>query len=139
MQRISGLWKWYVGRISGNSAKQEDINDWRDRLFASFLTYCLPISLIAVIPGIYMSFGHHFIIVGIADVIGFLLLAFVTLNQSLSFATAKHLVIGLFYSIAIILIANLGYIGPGVFYLFWINYSHRNDFTNPVCILVSGE
>jgi hypothetical protein len=53
--------------LNPDSAESE-INQCKDRLFITFLVYCLPVSFMAVIPGLFMCFITGNRIVGIADV-----------------------------------------------------------------------
>lgn len=96
---------------------KDDINNWKDRLFIQFLIYCFPVSFIAAVPGIYMSFTTGYPVVGIIDTICLMLLAISTFASRLKLRSRKLIVIFLFYLLAVFLTANLGYIGPGVFYL----------------------
>jgi PAS domain S-box-containing protein len=82
--------------------------------------YCLPVSLLAVIPGVYMSFKDGYPIIAIVDILSFTLLFCVTVSNSISLKTRKIFIITLFNVLAVFLISVLGYVGPGVFYLFAI-------------------
>ncbi|MDB5008718.1 MAG: hypothetical protein JWP45_3111 [Mucilaginibacter sp.] len=97
---------------------QNDLDYWKNQLFLKFLIYCFPISFIALLPGVYMSFNEGYIIIGVVDCLCFALLVIATFCSFLPLKYRKLLIITLFYILAIFLIANLGYIGPGIFYLF---------------------
>ncbi|MDF2431276.1 MAG: hypothetical protein JWP44_907 [Mucilaginibacter sp.] len=96
---------------------QNDLEYWKNQLFLKFLIYCFPISFIAVLPGVYMSFKGGYIIIGVVDCLCFALLVIATFFSFLALKYRKLLIITMFYLLAIFLIANLGYIGPGIFYL----------------------
>ena len=108
-------------RISYNlDSQRSDIDQWQDRLFIKFLIYCLPVSLIALIPCVYASFKYNTPITGIIDIACFLAVAVVTLAKNINIRLRKTIVILTFYILAVFLTAMLGYLGPGVFYLFGI-------------------
>lgn len=122
MAGFLNLWTAYKNfvdeAIEGKeNAKIKDISYWRARLFKNFILYVLPVSLIALTPAVYFGLkaGHAFII-GF-DVLIFFLLAFVSLNKSISLNFRKSFVASLFYILSVVLIAVLGSFGPGVLYL----------------------
>jgi PAS domain S-box-containing protein len=107
--------------ISGSSENDErDLRYWQDQLFSNFLVYCLPVSLIALLPGVFMALKDGFPIIAAADLISFGLLSLVTFLPNITLRNRKICIITVFYFLAIFLINTLGYIGPGVFYLFFI-------------------
>lgn len=108
-------------RLNPHSTKTvNNLTYWQDQLFINFLMYCLPVSLLAVIPGVYMSFKDGYPIIAIVDILSFTLLFCVTVSNSISLKTRKIFIITLFNVLAVFLISVLGYVGPGVFYLFAI-------------------
>ncbi|MEO6980548.1 MAG: PAS domain S-box protein, partial [Mucilaginibacter sp.] len=120
--------KWFLDyervvkqRVSHNfNDTHNDVARWQDRLFVKFLVYCLPVSLIALIPCVYMSFKVGYRAIGIVDMACFLFIAAITLVKQLKIKHRKISIICLFYVLAVFLTATLGYLGPGVFYLFAI-------------------
>ena len=108
-------------RINYNLDNQRsDIDRWQDRLFIKFLIYCLPASLVALIPCVYISFKTNYTVTGVVDVVCFLAVAVATLAKNLKIRQRKIIIISTFYILAVFLTAVLGYLGPGVFYLFAI-------------------
>jgi PAS domain S-box-containing protein len=101
----------------GNYERTNELNLWKDRLFNQFLLYCFPVSLIAVVPCVYISFKNGYLLTGCIDLACFLLVAFITFSQYLSLTAKKYCFITMFYFLGIFLTAQLGYIGPGLFYL----------------------
>jgi PAS domain S-box-containing protein len=101
----------------GNYERTNELNLWKDRLFNQFLLYCFPVSLIAVVPCVYISFKNGYLLTGFIDLACFLLVAFITFSQYLSLTAKKYCFITMFYFLGIFLTAQLGYIGPGLFYL----------------------
>jgi PAS domain S-box-containing protein len=122
---MNRLLKKYEGRVCANilgSAEADDreLGYWQDQLFCHFLAYCWPISLIALIPGVYMALRDGLPVIAAVDLASFSLIFFVTFVPGLTLRMRKITVITVFYTLAIFLINTLGYLGPGVFYLFFI-------------------
>lgn len=84
------------------------------------LAYCWPISLIALVPGVYMALRDGLPVIAAVDQASFSLIFFVTFVPGLTLRMRKITVITVFYTLAVFLISTLGYLGPGVFYLFFI-------------------
>lgn len=97
-----------------------DLRYWQDQLFYNFLLYCFPISIIALLPGVVMALEDGFPIIAIVDLVSFGLVVLVTFSTNISLRNRKIFIIIIFYFLAIFLINSLGYLGPGVFYLFFI-------------------
>ena len=120
--------------------KEADLNFWQDQLFYSFLFYCFPVSMIAVIPGAFMAIKDGYLIIAIVDLSCLFGLILVTFITRVTLRKRKLAIICIFYVLAIFLINGLGYIGPGVFYLFGItilivlifpvNYAYWSIFAN---------
>ncbi len=105
---------------SSSPSDDGDVSYWQGQLFYNFLIYCLPISLIALIPSVYMSFKDDLPAIAVVDLLCFFLIATATFSSQLKVRQRKILVISVFYFLAVYLINALGYIGPGIFYLFFI-------------------
>jgi PAS domain S-box-containing protein len=68
-----------------------------------------------------MALSERLRIIVVVDLLSFALLLFFTFSRSLSIRMRKLGVIGIFYLLSVFLINSLGYLGPGVFYLFFIS------------------
>jgi PAS domain S-box-containing protein len=99
---------------------QDSLSFWQNQLFINLLVYCLPFSFIAAGPGLYMAIHDNYPGIAIADGLSVLILAFITFAKKPSLNTRKLLIVIIAYSLAIFLINALGYVGPGIFYLFAI-------------------
>ncbi|MBD1362644.1 PAS domain S-box protein [Mucilaginibacter sp. ZT4R22] len=141
----------YEAFIRANISSYSDNNDrdlryWQDRLFSNFLVYCLPISLIALLPGVFMALKDGFLLIAVVDLVCFGLIMLVTVAPKVKLRYRKISVITIFYVLAIFLINTLGYLGPGVFYLFFITmlsalifpirYSYFSIFLNAALLAV---
>jgi PAS domain S-box-containing protein len=119
---IKNLFQKYERAVKNNvpesvSNGQDDISYWKNLLFVQFLIYCFPVSFIAAIPSIYISFRQGIPLIGIFDCLVVVLFAIITFSKKIRLNYRKLFVIVLFYALAVFLILNLGYQGPGPFYL----------------------
>lgn len=97
-----------------------NLNYWQDELFHNFLVYCIPVSLLAILPGVYIAIQDGFPIIAAVDISCFLLICVATFFSGISLIARKIIIISVFYFLSIFLINSLGYLGPGVFYLFFV-------------------
>ena len=93
---------------------------WQDQLFYNFLIYCLPASFIALVPCVYVAIKDGYPVIAAIDIICLLIISLVTFSGKISAAAKKVSVISVFYFLSFFLINSLGYVGPGIFYLFFI-------------------
>jgi PAS domain S-box-containing protein len=119
------LWLKYIqlveSRLLRNVNESEyDLCFWQNKLFCIFLIYCAPVSLVALVPGVIVSIQSGYYFVGAIDLLAFSAIIITTLAHRLSPNQRKAAIIIIFYVLAVFLINTLGYIGPGVFYLFFI-------------------
>lgn len=102
---------------SGTVTQQNGLPYWQNRLFGSILIFFLPVSLLAVIPGIIMSIVSDAYFLAASDFLLVLLLAFITFKKNLSITIRKASFILVIYACAIVLLYFLGSYGPGLLYL----------------------
>ena len=122
---IKNWWLQYRQTVKGKTFSRitgsvKELSYWQDILFFNFLFYCLPISFIAVIPGVFMSVKYGYTLIAVVDIISLVLLCMVTFIHQIPLRLRKLFIIVIFYLLAVFLITVLGYNGPGVFYLFAI-------------------
>ncbi|WP_179412158.1 PAS domain S-box protein [Mucilaginibacter sp. E4BP6] len=122
---IKNWWLRYRQTVKGKTFSRitgsvKELSYWQDILFFNFLFYCLPISFIAVIPGVFMSVKYGYTSIAVVDIISLVLLCMVTFIHQIPLRLRKLFIIVIFYLLAVFLITVLGYNGPGVFYLFAI-------------------
>lgn len=122
---MAGWWRAYRTFVKGKAklnltGNGKELKFWQDKLFFNLLVYCLPFSFIALIPGIIMSIKDGYTLIACVDTFSFLFLIFITFSNQLQINVRKILLVTLFYILAVFLINSLGYIGPGIFYLFFI-------------------
>src|SRR4051812_31721349 len=95
-------WVRYKDYVRGKTIERipSDINEltyWKDLLFFNFLFYCLPVSVIALIPGVFMALNDGYPVIAGVDVVSLILLAIITFSHSIPLNTRKLFVIILFY------------------------------------------
>src|ERR1700744_4641907 len=78
-----------------------DLRYWQDRLFLTFLVYCLPVSLIALLPGVLMALKEGFLVIAAVDLVSFGLIMIVTFAPRINMRSRKIGVIAVFYILAV--------------------------------------
>jgi PAS domain S-box-containing protein len=119
------LWLGYAALVKSKLVLDTDeelagLYYWQNRLFVTFLIYCLPVSLIALLPCVYIAIQDGYLLIALVDLLAFLVLAGITFTTRLTLKQKKTGVLAVLYPLAIFLIHELGYVGPGVFYLFFL-------------------
>lgn len=118
---MKSIWKRYVNRIYGNCTEPiqfgKSLDYWRNELFAATVIYIIPLSLIAVIPGVYMSYISGLYPLLLVDVIAVGSIIGVAFIPRLSVFTRKLIFCGALYITSIALLYYLGSSGPGLLYL----------------------
>ena len=118
LKKITGPYIKAVNRnILGQHNPLGGLPYWQNRLFASILTYLLPLSLLAIIPGIIMSVIQGVYFLGIYDACVLFFLLFISFTRGLSITFRKGTFIFILYLTASILLYYLGSFGPGLLYL----------------------
>lgn len=121
-QYFKNLWERYkrYAETHTEGNKQLDVKDvvyWRDRLFTTFSIYFIPISFLALIPGVWMSVRSGLYFVGAFDILAAASITLVIFNRNLSLIFRKAFVVTVIYLLAILLTLALGLFGPGIIYL----------------------
>lgn len=137
-----GLWNKYRSVVEQNCLRSTDelsgLPYWRNKLFATIMIYLVPLSLIAVLPGVVMSFLSGAIPLGIFDIlIGFFIL-FIALIPGWKVEFRKTLFIALLYATAIVLLYYLGSFGPGLLYLLAVTVFIILIFSRRIAVLSVG-
>jgi PAS domain S-box-containing protein len=102
------------------SQADSDIDFWKKRLFVAFIKYCLPTSLIALIPGLWITIksGLWIDAGGYTSALG--LLCVVAFYKNCSIEHKKILAITIIFLLSVFVISTLGLRGAGLTYLFFI-------------------
>jgi signal transduction histidine kinase len=116
------IWRKYTTFLFLSYGKQSnllsELDVKKDTIFKYVLSILLPLSLIAFVPGIFYSFHLHLNLLGIADIIAFSSLIFLTLPIKMGLLKRKIIFIIIAYFIAIAGIWFVGLVGPGLILLF---------------------
>lgn len=115
------LWQRYesaiMNKFQGFSPHEKGLEFWRDYLFIATITYILPLSLIALIPGIIISIHQKYYIIAFFDIFACLGLLIIAFNGQLAIQVKKVLFVSIVYALAFVLLTTLGSFGPGLIYL----------------------
>jgi PAS domain S-box-containing protein len=94
----------------------KDIAYWQQNLFTNIIVYSLPLSLLAVIPSIIITYEQGLILVPAMDLAAIVSIATVSLNKSINLAFRKAFVASVLYVVAAVLMLTLGSFGIGSIY-----------------------
>lgn len=121
MLKIWDTYRHAVRASFGDLARaDEGLAFWRDYLFLSTITYVLPLSLIALIPGVAAALINHFYGIAIFDTLAVIALFTIAFARRLSSTIRKVIFIFIAYGLAIVFLNTLGYYGPSLVYLLGI-------------------
>lgn len=121
---MQNIWTTYKSIIYKNCTvagiERNSVDYWKNQLFAATVMLVIPMSMIALIPGIYL--GYNFWLVGmlISDLVTIVVVSAVAFMPGLSIFLRKLLFNGVLYSSSFVLLHYLGTNGPGMLYLFGI-------------------
>lgn len=113
-------WNIYISLVKSNCAGSGDIKDlayWRDNLFAGIIIYLLPLSLIALLPGLYYVFFTGMYIIGLADILAVGTMLIVAFMPGVNLPIRKIIFISCVYIFSFALLYYLGLSGPGLLYM----------------------
>lgn len=115
------IWNKYRALVFKNCTDDlvadTSLHYWQNRLFAASVTYLIPLSIIAVIPGLYMAFINDLRGLLVVDGIAILSIVSVAFLPGLSVFLRKIIFNGVLYLVSATLLLYLGSYGPGLLYL----------------------
>lgn len=118
---MANIWDLYKSTIhkncTGAATARNSVNYWKDRLFSASVTYLIPLSLVTLIPGIYLAIKLELWGMLAADFITMAIIIGVALLPNLSVYIRKILFNAALYFIAFVMLHYLGSNGPGMIYL----------------------
>jgi signal transduction histidine kinase len=106
-----------MNTLAHSDADIRGLSYWRNKLFSRILLYSLPVSFIALVPGVIMSIKGGIPLLAVYDILAIVSLAIIALYPRLSLSMRKTLFVIILYLMAIILLIYLGSFGPGLLYL----------------------
>lgn len=111
----------YLNQVTRNctnpSDSEEDLIFWRNKLFSTTIIYLLPLSLIALVPGIYWSIKINMHAIAVIDVLTVSCIIIVGFVPRINLIFRKILFITCGYIFSIIILYYVGFNGPGLIYL----------------------
>ncbi len=123
---MGNTWKTYKSIIYVNCTESDvernSVVYWKNQLFAASVVYLIPLSLVALVPGMYMVTKLGLIGLLIADFIAVGTILGVAFLPGLSVYVRKILFNATFYFISIVLLHYLGSHGPGMLYLLAVTF-----------------
>ncbi len=103
--------------LAHSSSTPGQLPYWQDQLFTRIMVYLLPVCLLALIPGVIMSFQGGIPLLALIDALAAAVCVVIAFNRRLPIALRKGLLVGCLYLLAIMLLVYLGSFGPGLLYL----------------------
>jgi len=104
--------------IDSGTGKTDKVEYWQDTLFSRTMEIMIPLSMIAVIPGVLFSLASQVPIMAILDMVAFLWLLVIGFARLPSVNSRKILFIFCLYFVASYLLLYIGINGPGLLFLF---------------------
>lgn len=95
----------------------EKLSYLRNAVFCNILTCLTPLSLIALIPSVYMAFMNGAPIVGFADLVTFFGFFVITVSPGIKLETRKSIFIFILYCLSLTLLYYLPLPAPGLLFL----------------------
>ena len=94
-KKPGGYWKQYQtyldnNILSGQDQENKNIIYWKNKVFSSIVIYLLPVSILALVPGMIMSFTHEKPLLGIYDLLSFTALLLIAIVPGLSIAAVSY-------------------------------------------------
>jgi PAS domain S-box-containing protein len=140
MTIFTNIWNYYkdyIQSITKNScsSSKSGIIYWRDNVFANLILYIIPISLIALIPDVYVAFKSGQPFLAAFNFLTAFLIFGVSLNKRFSLNFRKIFILFMLYMLALVLIVKVGLSGPGTIYLLATTVFTALIFSNKVAFL----
>lgn len=95
----------------------KDVSFWRNEIFVHILIYLTPLSILALIPSVYMSFVKGVPIVAAVDLFAFFMILIIISIRAISLWFRKIIFLSLIYILSIVLISFVGMVGPSLLFL----------------------
>lgn len=90
---------------------------WQAQFLAELMIYVLPLSVLVSIPSVVISIQEKLYIVAFFDIFAVFILFFVLCASSKRIRYKKTIILLSFYSLGLVLLYYLGWVGPGLIYL----------------------
>lgn len=118
---MTEYWNTYKSFIYQNCTDSEvertSVQFWKNQLFAASAVYLIPLSLVALIPSVYLSLKNDVMGILVADFIAIGTIMGVAFIPGISVYVRKLILNACFYFISVVMLLYLGSNGPGMLYL----------------------
>jgi len=118
---LTEYWNTYKSFIYQNCTDSEvertSVQFWKNQLFAASAVYLIPLSLVALIPSVYLSLKNDVMGILVADFIAIGTIMGVAFIPGISVYVRKLILNACFYFISVVMLLYLGSNGPGMLYL----------------------
>ncbi|MGQ1946360.1 sensor histidine kinase [Geofilum sp. OHC36d9] len=99
------------------SSSKGPLEKWQSVFLSELMVYILPLAFIVYIPSLIMSVKTGLIMVAVYDTIAFIMVYAITFTNSIHFRHKKRLILFTLYSLGLVLLGYMGWMGPGLIYL----------------------
>lgn len=96
---------------------KDDLTYWRDDIFVNLMACLLPLSIIALIPGVYMAVSSGHLVIAVADLSAFLLILCLAVVRGLTIDQRKLGFVIVLYCLAMVLLYFISTLGVGMVFL----------------------
>jgi len=114
-------WEKYKDTVVKNCSDPRlidtDVAYWRNKLFITTVIFLIPLSLITIVPGVYMAFITEMYMLIFADFVLVVSFGVIAFSSSPTLEFRKKLMCINLYFVTIVLLYYLGTSGPGLLYL----------------------
>lgn len=118
---MNHFWQKYKQIVNRNCTEphldDRELAYWRNKLFTASVLFLIPLSLIAIVPGVYMAVITDLYTLLFADFVVVVSFGLIAFNSSLSLSFKKKLMCISLYFVSFVLLYYLGSYGPGLLYL----------------------
>ncbi|MEX2604887.1 MAG: ATP-binding protein, partial [Gracilimonas sp.] len=124
MGKTTQIWHKYRDIIKHNCTDElmaeTSLHYWQNHLFSASVVYIIPLSLLAIIPGIYVAINTDLYGLIFVDVLAMGTILFVAFVPGITVFARKLIFNGILYLTSTTLLLYLGSFGPGLLYLFGV-------------------
>lgn len=129
-------YKQYVNfAVHGNNLDDSNIfTFWRNKTFASLVTYVMPACILALMPSVIFEIWEGNYTIALVDVMAFLTAYFIALNHKIDLADRK-VVVAILLSVFSLTQMALGSFSMGVIYFSSLTIFISLQFSTPIAVL----
>lgn len=108
----------YNNCTNGQNNESKTVLFWQNQLFASVITYIIPLSFVSIIPGVTFCIMHELYALCFFDLSAFILLLVIGFSKNISAELRKILFIFCCYYTGLFLLMYIGVKGPGLLFFY---------------------